>query len=81
MEKDAAEKRARFIDESVKTREMFQFAAPAEVIKAMKLYNCAFYGSNLWDFQGESASQVFSSWKKAVKLVWGCPMETRTYFV
>ena len=81
MEKDAAIKRAKFIDSSVKTREMFHFAAPQEIIKAMKLYNNAFYGSKLWNFRGEKTEQVFSAWNTAVKLAWGCPQPTRTYIV
>ena len=47
MEHDASIKRAKFIDGSVKTREMFSFADPCEVIKAIKLYNSSFYGSSL----------------------------------
>ena len=40
MEQDAAVKRDRFVQSSVETREMFKWAAPAEVIKATKIY-CA----------------------------------------
>ena len=47
MEKDASQKRAQFISASAQTREMFSFAAPSEIIKALKIYNSAFYGSNL----------------------------------
>ena len=81
MEKDASIKRAQFIDASVKTRTMFHFAAPQEIIKALKVYNNSFYGSNLWDFQGEKVEQVFSAWKTAVKLSWGCPQNTRSYIM
>ena len=74
-------KRARFIQSSVETRELFKWAAPAEVIKATKIYCASFYGSNLWDLGGDKAKQVYSAWNTTVKLAWGCPQWTRTYMV
>ena len=38
MEQDSKEKRAAFIDKSVKIREMFSFAHPSEQILAMEKY-------------------------------------------
>ena len=81
MEQDAAMKRAQFINSSVQIREQFKFAAPAEVLKAMKIHSTSFYGSSLWDLDGEKAKQVYSSWNQSIKLIWGCPLWTRTYFV
>ena len=49
MDKDIRVKRATFIDESVAVREMCQFANPAEVLQAVKLYVGSHYGSMLWD--------------------------------
>ena len=81
MEQDASVKRAQFINSSVKIREMFKFAAPAEVLKAMKVHCSSFYGSSLWDLNGEKARQLYNSWNQSIKLIWGCPLWTRTYFV
>ena len=81
MEHDAVIKRAKFIDASVGTRELFKSAAPAEVVKALKVYNGSFYGSSLWDLAGDKAKQVYSAWNTSVKLAWGCPQQTRTYFL
>ena len=81
MEQDAAVKRAKFITSSNEIREMFKFAAPAEILKALKVYSNSFYGSSLWDLGGQKANQVFNTWNTSVKLVWGCPQWTRTYFV
>lgn len=81
MEHDATIKRAKFIDTSVETRELFKSAAPAEVVKALKVYNSAFYGSSLWDLAGDKAKQVYTAWNTSVKLAWGCPQQTRTYFL
>ena len=74
-------KRAKFIQASVETREMFKWAAPQEIIKAIKVHNRAFYGSSLWDLNGVKTKQVFSTWNTTVKLVWGCPQHTRTYIL
>ena len=81
MEQDAAVKRATFIRSSVEIREVFKFAAPAEVLKSLKIYSNSFYGSCLWDLGGEKAKQVFTAWDYTVKLVWGCPAWTRTYIL
>ena len=81
MEQDAAVKRAQFISSSVQIREVFKFAAPAEVLKSMKIYSNSFYGSCLWDLAGVKAKQVYTAWNHTVRLIWGCPLWTRTYFV
>ena len=81
MEQDAAVKRAKLITTSTEIRELFKFAAPSEVLKALKIYCNSFYGSSLWDLGGQKAKQVFNTWNISVKLVWGCPQWTRLYFV
>jgi hypothetical protein len=49
MDHDVVVKRAQFIDKSVEVRTMFEWAAPAEVLQAMKTYCSDLYGSMLWD--------------------------------
>ena len=81
MEQDTVIKRARFIQSSVEIRTLFSFAAPAEVLHALKVYSRSFYGSCLWDLGGMKAKQVYSAWNTTVKLVWHCPPWTRTFFL
>ena len=81
MEQDTVMKRARFIQSSVEIRTLFSFAAPAEVLHALKVYSSSFYGSCLWDLGGMKAKQVYSAWNTTVKLVWYCPLWTRTFFL
>ena len=81
MDHDAVVKRANFIDKSVEVRNMFDWAAPAEVLQALKYYCSAFYGSMLWDLGGDKASQMYSAWDTAVKLAWSCPRWTRTFLL
>ena len=81
MEQDAIVKRAKFIQSAVETKEMFKWAAPAEVLKVTKIHCTAFYGSSLWDLGGDKAMQVYKAWNTTVKLAWGCPQWTRTYLM
>jgi hypothetical protein len=81
MDKDIRVKRATFIDESVSVREMFQFANPAEVLQAVKLYVGSHYGSMLWDLGSDMARQYYNAWTTCVKLAWQVPRATHTYFV
>ena len=81
MDHDASIARAKFIDQSVETRQAFSFASPAEIIRALQVYNSSHYGSMFWDMEGEAACQYFNSWNTAIKLAWDCPRGTRTYLV
>ena len=81
MDHDATVKRAQYIDKSVEVRTMFDFAAPAEVLQAIKTYCSDYYGSMLWDLGGDKASQLYTAWDTAVKLTWSCPRWTRTFLL
>jgi hypothetical protein len=45
MDHDASIARAKFIEQSVETRQAFSFASPAEIIRALQVYNSSHYGS------------------------------------
>ena len=81
MEYDAKIARAKFIDQSLETRQSFSFASPVEIIMALGIYCSSHYGSMLWDLGGEAACQYFNSWSTAVKLSWECPRNTMTYLL
>ena len=81
MEYDARVKRGTFISESTDIREMFNFANPDQVLSAVSVYSCHFYGAMLWDLFGEEAGQVYRSWNTCVKLAWDLPRPTHNYFV
>ena len=69
MDHDSVVKKDQFIDISVAIRSIFDWAAPADVVKTLKIYCSALYGSMLWDLGGEKASEVYSAWDTAIKLV------------
>ena len=81
MELDAKMKRAQFIENSTEIREMFSFGHPSQVLRAVQMYSCHFYGSMLWDLFGDMAGQVYRSWNTCVKLSWGIPRSSHNYFV
>ena len=81
MDHDAEIKRAKFIQSTVEIREIFKSAAPSEVLKALNVYCSSFYGSCLWDLGGDKAKQLYTAWSTSVKLAWGLPQQTRTYFL
>ena len=61
MDNDARIARAKFIDQSVETRQSFSFASPVEVIRALHVYCTSDYGAMLLDLAGEAACQYFNS--------------------
>jgi hypothetical protein len=81
MRQDCREKRACFIDSSVKIREGFSFAHPAEQITAVEKYCTAAYGSNLWDLGSKESYMLTNAWRTGHKLAWGVPRACRTYLV
>ena len=81
MHHDCKEKRAMFIDSSVKIREAFSFAHPAEQITAVQKYCTAVYGSNLWNLASQECKMVVNAWQTGHKLAWSVPRACRTYLV
>ena len=81
MRSDAREKRARFIDLSVKIRETFAFAHPAEQLQAISKYCTALYGSNLYNYNDTEFSMIASAWRTGVKLAWGVHRGCHTYLL
>ena len=81
MRRDAREKRAKFIDLSVKIRETFAFAHPVEQLQAITKYCTAVYGSNLFKFEDAEFEMISSAWRTGVKLAWGVHRGCRTYLL
>ena len=81
MVQDVKEKRAQFIDSSVKIREAFSFAHPADQITAVAKYCTAAYGSNLWDLGSPEVKMLVNAYRTGHKLAWGVPRSCHTYLV
>ena len=79
MRRDTVEKRACFIDSSVKIRETFHLTHPREQIQAIEKYCTSIYGSNLYDLNSNEFNMISSAWKTGVKLAWGVHRGCRTY--
>ena len=79
---DGQVKRAQYIGKSVEVRESFGFASPPEVLTALNIYCTSYYGCLAgWDLGSAAASAFFSAQTVGVKLAWGVPRATHTYFV
>ena len=81
MSYDCKVKKAEFIKTSTDIRETFSFGHPDQVLSAITLYACHFYGAMLWDLSSDICGQVYRSWNTCVKLVWDVPRSTHTYLV
>ena len=81
MDTDVKSKRASFITRSTEIRETFGFASPVQVIQAVKVYTCDFYGAMLWDLGSDQVQQLFRCWYTCVKLAWIVPRACHTYLV
>ena len=81
MEKDCLKARARFIDKTVELREVFSFAQPSQVLRAVQIYASDCYGVMLYDLSSQSSESYFKAWNTWVKLTWGVPRSRYTYIV
>ena len=81
MDVDARQKRAQFIDRSSDMREIFKFAHPEQILKAVQVYASDAYGFMLYDLQSQGSQSYFKSWNTFVKLAWDVPLDTYTYIV
>ena len=81
MDQDCREKRAQFIDNTVKIREMFSFAHPSEILLAIDKYCCSFYGSSIWCLQSPAVESLCSAWRTSVKLAWNADHACHGYFI
>ena len=81
MSSDVKEKRARFIARSVEVREQFSFAAPPQILRAVRILACDAYGAVLWRLDSPSVSSFFSAYTSCIKRIWRLPLNTHTFLV
>ena len=81
MAADTSVKRARFIAKSVEVREQFSFAAPPQILRAVRILACDAYGSVLWRMDSPWVSSFFSAYTSCIKRIWRLPLNTHTYLV
>ena len=76
MEMDTRMRRGAFIGKCLEVQEAFAFAAPSEVLGAVKLYCGDLYGTMLAKLDGGPATQLMNCWGITVKDVWSVPRST-----
>ena len=80
MNMDTTMRRGAFIGKTLEVQEAFSFAAPAEVLGAVKLYCGDLYGGMLARLDSAPAGQLMNCWAKTVKDVWGLPRATHSVY-
>ena len=81
MNADAKEKRARFISRSVEVRSQFSFAAPPQILRAVRILACDAYGSVLWRLDSPTSSAFFNAYTSCIRRIYRLPVSTHTYLV
>jgi hypothetical protein len=80
MDMDTKMHRGSFIGRCLEVQEAFAFAAPEEILSAVRLYCCDLYGGMLARLRGGPAQQLMNCWTTTVKDVWGLPRSTHTIY-
>jgi hypothetical protein len=78
---DIKERRARFIGRSVEVRSQFAFAAPPQILTAVRIMACDAYGAMLWRLDSDVASSYFKAYTSCVRRIYRLPISTFTYLV
>ena len=78
---DAKEKRSKFISRSLEVRSQFGFAAPPQILKAVRILACDAYGSVLWQLNSLEAEAFFKAYTSCVRRIYRLPVSTFTYLV
>ena len=81
MDLDIRSRRAGFIGDATEVREMFGFAQPNQIIRAVKTYCCSMHNCMTWSLYSNMANQFYNCWSTCVKLAWNVDRGTKTYFV
>ena len=81
QEIDCSITRAQFIGQSNEILNMFKFAEPTQVLTAVQIYCCAWYGSCLWNLYGEAAGKAYRSWSATIKMAYDLPRQCRSFIV
>ena len=80
MTMDTNMRRGAFIGKCMEVQEAFSFAAPAEVLGAVKLYCGDLYGGMLARLDSPEATKLMNCWGTCVKDVWGLDRATHRVY-
>ena len=78
MNMDARMKRGSFIGRSMEVMDSFAFAAPTQILGAVKLFVSDLYGGMLWRLDSQPAQQLMRCWNTCVRDAWGVSRATHT---
>ena len=80
MDMDARIRRGAFIGRCLEIQESFGFAAPPEILGAVKMYCSDMYGGMLYRLDSGPTRALTNCWNTTVKDVWGLPRSSHTVY-
>ena len=76
MKRDILTKRAQYIEKQSELSQLFYNSHPEIKNKVNKIYNCAMYGSPLWDLSSEYVTSIENTYNRSVRAMWDLPLST-----
>ena len=78
---DTMLKRGEFIGKIHSLRQELGAVEPQVFLILTNIYLSSFYGSNLWDFNSESAGKLYSSWNRMIQTAYNLPFGTHRFIL
>ena len=78
---DTMLKRGEFIGKLHSLRQELGAVEPKVFLVLTNIYLSSFYGSNLWDFNSESAGKLYSSWNRMIQTAYNLPFGTHRFIL
>ena len=73
---DMKEKTARYVDKCVNLNQEFSFSHPRTKFTVNDIYNCHFYGFQVWNMFGAEFAKIESTYNKSIKIYGDLPFQT-----
>ena len=81
MKSDCLMKRAQFIGKVNSLLQEFNYVDTSVMIRILKIYVTAFYGSCLWDLYSTEVTRIYSSWNVTIRNVFNLPWTSHRYLI
>ena len=78
---DTMLKRGEFIGKIHSLQQELGSVEPKVFLILTNIYLSSFYGSNLWDFNSESAVKLYSSWNRMIQTAYNLPFGTHRFIL
>ena len=76
MKRDILTKRAQYIEKQSDLSQLFRNSHPEVKNRINRIYNCAMYGSPLWDLTSLYVVQLENTYNRSIRKIWDLPLAT-----